>query len=824
MSDISEFVAWEQENRSLESEEKSQQEQRRREFSHVNCVDSSSDDRSEDELPDDAENTIREEARRRAMAFSGDRLDRSWREVTSEASSKELEFGTQEVFQQTYGRVARYMSTRNTKEEDCLDGPVAFVGTLHNRTPGDVVSEGNWGLASESSQGEEEEEHPDFVAPPSSQPRQQSEIDEVEVDGQSDTEDLPPMAEEDLAMISDVLEEFDFPEAREDVAWTFAEAPPEEIENLRRVSIGLPPKELEREQRRDQLGIQVSDLYNAFDFTGSSAGDEISGLEKAPTEEIQILQNLLTGSPSREFSDWTQSRTYSKSMFESVDEYVQQHPFFLQADDPSFEQQRVNFEKDVYKFAKRVGMGSHRAKVEVWKARSAFKRKVGLGNGTILDVDGSEQEEAIPLQPSVILRRAVDVYPNYDPETSYSNTANVAPNFSLTGNWKRKLVDMSEEERTEMVAKRRKKGVKKARKVDILQGRKVDNVDNLAKAFSTVPGQTGNFASNPKIVEHSVPKKINSSPPEAITEVLVSPESKEKKNKKKKLQPAPATSAYFTVSQLPSPDLVIAAGVGKFGPKPPSMSQSAWKSYKKRHVASQQLSSNGTIEEVSVLPNETSESALERISLQTIKDQRMSKTKQERKVKQLKQSVQVARQAPLLHDVTDPKPLTTGNRPLVELHEDTEKDSTKRRKKNRKKKRNKNRLSVPKTQNTELSQEAGKAIDSTSHPHPLSQKRPRCTSFDESQPNRTKSISFESKRNIDGTLSSSSTPLKYDANLATKEDNSKNEVDGALSELHNSNATKTKIARRDRGRKSGTVKPLGSEVQPLDEPGKAIHS
>jgi len=833
MSDISDFASWEEENRSLESDEKSQQEQRRMESSQANGeMDSSSDERSEGDSEFSTHELFSEEARGRTLQPENGQ-PRSWREVTREASNGSLGFGTQEVFQEINGRAKRGMSVGYHSEEDDLAGGIALAGTLNNRIPGDVVSEGGWSLACEPS---EDEEHPDFVAPPSSQPRPQSEFYDMDVDEQSNMVDLPHLEREHLATISDALEEFDFPEDGEDIAWTFAQAPPEEIENLRRVSIGLTPKELAVDRNMEPIGLYESDLHYAFDFSRVAAENALSSLVMASIEEIEKLRKALTGSPSKGL-EWPKPMTNAKTMSESMDEFVQQHKLLLQANVLSSERHQAKFEKDVYRFARKTGMGCHRAKVEVWKARAAFKRKLGMGNGTTLDVDYSE-EEVVDIPPlPIFLRRAVDVYPNYDPETSYSNMTQIAADPNPTGKGKRKMVDMPEEERNEIIAKRQKKADKKARRVAVAETKQTNKAANWTKLTSKLSVEEENSSSSNEDLLPSTPKTLVKPFDKPATEDSSYPECQNKEKKSEQPKACLETSTHFPDSPLPpSTPTDLSIGNTKLGPKPANMTSIAWRHYRKR--LAKKLSNSGTTEQNSMLPTKVSQVVAQQPPLKAKNKKKMNKIKQEKKVKQPKPSDQQLKQnTHSLNRIVSNTPVTSrqhvsrldGIVPDISI---AETESAKPKKKNRKKKRNNNRLPISGYQikHDQSSSGAGNVPDITNTPQTLSRTQPQCIASDKTQPRATHSTSIDSKGNLDSVFDLTSTLTKEGETSTGKSDGATNEVSRALSELHGGNSTKTRLVPHDQGREDRKQKPLNIEGslklggQSLDSSGKAFHS
>ncbi|KAG9248349.1 hypothetical protein BJ878DRAFT_55047 [Calycina marina] len=378
MSDIPEFVTWETENRSLESEEESQQDQRRKESSALNGeIDSSNDGYNEvDDYDYGTEDTITDLARAPLQKAVKEGHDRR-REVFREES---IEFGTVEVLQtaSTNESGALLNVQHGTEGGDIAVKSTGSLRTLHNRKPGEQVLEEIPSLASEET---EEEEHPDFVAPPSSQPRPQRETEDMDVDEQSGAGgELPRLSEQILEILDKTVKEFNVSEDMEDLAWTMAQAPPKEVENLRRVSIGLPLIELADEPIRRELGMQP--------VVKDTTQDEVA----------------------------------------AVEEFVEQHPLLFKTSSCESEHYRAVFEKEVYAFAKSRGMKRNKAKVEVGKARAIFKRR---RKG---DVE-SEKRHDIDLRPGPLLREAVDVYPGYDP---------AQPAYTATNAKKKELLKLSQ--------------------------------------------------------------------------------------------------------------------------------------------------------------------------------------------------------------------------------------------------------------------------------------------------------------------------------------------------------------------------------------------
>jgi hypothetical protein len=544
MSDISEFATWEQENRSLEAEQASQLEQRRREFNGsdgriVMDGDSSDDWRSESGAEEDEE--LQLTTTKDKQIDNEDELSEEQR--MRRPSAESLKFGTREVFDGTFLTGKRY--PRNTRNTERNQTPTSTVPTLHNRTPAENTSTFNRMVSGNA--GSEDEEGPDYIAPPSSQPRRQNEA----MQAPDDEDPLQYIPEKDQDTMSFLLNNFEMADGQDGSSklnhlWDFAKAPLEEINNIRRLSADAQNdpsiRHILEDERIARLALCPGSTIGAR--RSSAAIDEFNKETKTP----QRMAGGRTTKASDGFSAEQQERvplSNMKSLIEKVEQFVEGHTCDIFAANTL-----ANFEQDVYKFAREVGMGPHVARVEVMKARAAYKRKLGLGDGKLLDIDDEHHELSSPspevVRKAPVLLSAVDYYENQNLITSPKRGA------------KRKLVDMPEAGRDDVYAKRKRKAEKKARK----KLRKLEKQTKLSKDT---------------MLENGLDNKMT----------IIAKDIKEDATIQGSSLQVPASSAKFRQSKEQtsnSGSSIAAAGLQVlFGHKPADMTNKAWKNYKKQH-------------------------------------------------------------------------------------------------------------------------------------------------------------------------------------------------------------------------------------------------
>lgn len=80
-------------------------------------------------------------------------------------------------------------------------------------------------------------------------------------------------------------------------------------------------------------------------------------------------------------------------LHERVQNFVQSHKFIINSHGKPMTMQRRQFTRDVYDYARALGMGKNQAEIEVKRARAAYKRQRGLpGN---INLDESDDDTAI---------------------------------------------------------------------------------------------------------------------------------------------------------------------------------------------------------------------------------------------------------------------------------------------------------------------------------------------------------------------------------------------------------------------------------------------
>jgi hypothetical protein len=221
ISDISEFAAWEAEHRPLDEELDSQRKQRLREVRDAmdeemvwKGQDSSNDERSEDS---EGNNSEPEKLPSNSMVRRG----------STEGENREKK--TDVVARRMVVHALRIKIPLKTDEQRALDKALREKGMTQRqkRKDDDARVEIPSLTAPTQSDGEEDEEHPDFMAQPSSQPRPSSSPEEM---GEDNDSEIIDQGEEE-----DPFEEFDIdPEQREFLLELLeAGVPAEEMKLLR---------------------------------------------------------------------------------------------------------------------------------------------------------------------------------------------------------------------------------------------------------------------------------------------------------------------------------------------------------------------------------------------------------------------------------------------------------------------------------------------------------------------------------------------------------------------------------------------------------------
>ena len=336
ISDISEFAAWEAEHRPFDQELDSEREQQLREMHETiegemawQGQDSSNDERSQDseEIHNEPEEELPSnnylEMSSTEEKIRGKKTDVVARRMIGHHLGINIPLKTDE--QRAFAKALREkrMRHRDGLKEDGVEVelPSSTAQTL-SQTEELVIEHEQLEL-----DGDEEEERPDFSAPPSSQPRPSSSPDEI--DGDNDT----GVSEQE----EDPLEEFDVdPEAKEFLLELFKE--------------GIPTEEMEL----------LSSLTNL-------AADESPRL-KAYFENAEQMHSNVAG-------------------------FARSHPFWENQLGGELEMQE--YTQDVYDYSRATGMGKNQAKVEVMRAKAAWRKEKGVDDGNMLEETDEEVDLGI---------------------------------------------------------------------------------------------------------------------------------------------------------------------------------------------------------------------------------------------------------------------------------------------------------------------------------------------------------------------------------------------------------------------------------------------
>lgn len=304
MSDISSFAEWEAHNRVLAQEQISQEEQRLRKLrDHAldmseMAVDSSNDGRSD------------------IVDESGDEGVKD-RDVVMREEDIETED-----------------EDEGGAELELVSGTMLRAGW---RFGGEIAS------STAPTQSQSQNMHPDYVAPPSSQPR--------------DMSSSPILEDERIDAVSTTARGLDF-------------------------------------------SLDSQSPYPSDD------NNEMSQAEGYEQPDLQVQQSKY--------------RTYFETTYRpTVEHYAKTHPFYTDYDLVGLTltgDTMAEYKEDVYRFARASGMGKQSAKVEVMRAKAAWEKHTGLGDGLILDLEDESDFEATRVPR---LRSAATYYP----ETPVVNAA-----------------------------------------------------------------------------------------------------------------------------------------------------------------------------------------------------------------------------------------------------------------------------------------------------------------------------------------------------------------------------------------------------------------
>lgn len=184
------------------------------------------------------------------------------------------------------------------------------------------------------------------------------------------------------------------------------DAPKDEVEQFREARKPLPASFLSTVQQWDttmnqgefEETVQAARVSNRV--FGSQDWQEFTFLQNATPAEIdaRIYELILTEQdengqtplPSLEYP------APHLVLQKKVEEFARSHMFIVNKNIKPTTLQRREFTRDIYDYARAIGMGKHQANVEVKRARAAYRRDRGLTRG--LALDDSDDESTLGLE------------------------------------------------------------------------------------------------------------------------------------------------------------------------------------------------------------------------------------------------------------------------------------------------------------------------------------------------------------------------------------------------------------------------------------------
>jgi hypothetical protein len=174
-----------------------------------------------------------------------------------------------------------------------------------------------------------------------------------------------------------------------------SDAPPDEVEELRRASGAFPANfssdvqqwDTIMDQREFEETVRTARVSDR-DF-GAQDWQEFKFLQSATTDEVEArIYELILSEQDENGNTPLPSLDCPVPILvqqKKVQEFAQSHMFMINKYVKPTTLQRREFTRDVYDYARALGMGKHLANLEVMKARAAYRRDRGLPGGLRLD-------------------------------------------------------------------------------------------------------------------------------------------------------------------------------------------------------------------------------------------------------------------------------------------------------------------------------------------------------------------------------------------------------------------------------------------------------